>query len=75
MSPVPVLDDIFVEDASKDIILSVEADQNPQSLPNFYPDESSSKTRVFLQHFFSVLAFREVVPSLRPVCSMRRIPR
>jgi len=75
LSPVPILDDIFEDndEGSSIAVPKAEDEMSSRSIPNFYPNESASSKRTFIQHYFNALVLRDIVPSLRPVCSVGRI--
>ena len=63
MSPVPSLesDDTFEVNIEKRI--------EEGRLENFNPNESRSFIRKFIEHFWRVLIFVDMIPTLKPVCS------
>lgn len=75
LSPVPVLDDIFTEDFNGNLIFTKNINEIKAPLANFYPSESRSNIRIFVNHVRDVLLFRDIVSVLRPVCSFRYFGR
>mmetsp|Transcript_13783 Transcript_13783/g.15501 ORF Transcript_13783/g.15501 Transcript_13783/m.15501 type:complete len:340 (-) Transcript_13783:1093-2112(-) len=67
LSPVPFLEDIFVEDDNGKFRFTEELDLN-KKYSNYYPEESNKTGgRAFMDHFWRALLFGDLLPSLKPV--------
>ncbi len=74
LPPVPILDEIFSEDADGRVTITTVADAELiEPFPNFYPGQSRSNIKTFVSHVISVLLFQDVAKVLRPVCSFKHI--
>jgi hypothetical protein len=72
LSPCPILDDLLNSDEDQMPSSKPKIDLS-RSIPNFYPKESRSPIKIFMQSVIDTLLFRDFLPTLRPVCDTRHL--